>query len=241
MVILASGGIGIAWRRLRRRGLEDFSLREGYLLGIVVHVVMLALMLTLPWAVAVDVLGAIGVPVIVIYPVATALLAALMVSRLRRERVVDTLHENEERLRLTLDATEQGLLRPQRADRRGHRQRPVRAHAGLRPRRLPRDERRLDRATPSRRPRGGGGNLSRLRRRGAPGVPRGVPSANALGRLEMDPLRRPAGRAGRGGPTPSDGRHPSRHLGAPRSRGCPAREREPLSRPACSTLPWRSW
>ena len=109
MVILASGGIGIAWRRLRRRGLEDFSLREAYLLGIVVHVVMLALMLTLPWAVAVDVLGAIGVPVIVIYPVATALLAALMVSRLRRERVVDTLHENEERLRLTLDATEQGL------------------------------------------------------------------------------------------------------------------------------------
>jgi PAS domain S-box-containing protein len=108
-VILASGCIGIAWRRLRGRGLDDLSLREAYLLGLVVHVVMLALMFTLPWAVAIDVIRAIGLPVIVIYPVATALLGALMANRLRRERIRDALADSEERLRLAADAADLGL------------------------------------------------------------------------------------------------------------------------------------
>jgi len=70
---------------------------------------MLALMFTLPWAVAVDVIGAIGLPVIVIYPVATALLVALIVNRLRQERVQQALRGSEERLRLAVDAADQGL------------------------------------------------------------------------------------------------------------------------------------
>ena len=108
-VIVASGCLGIAWSRLRRRGFEELSLRESYLFGVVVHVVMLALMFTLPWAVAVDVIGAIGLPVIVIYPVATALLVALIVNRLRQERVQQALRGSEERLRLAVDAADQGL------------------------------------------------------------------------------------------------------------------------------------
>jgi PAS domain S-box-containing protein len=109
-LIVASGCLGIAWSRLRRRGLEDLSLRECYLFGVVVHVVMLALLFTLPGAVAVDVIGAMGLPVIVIYPVATALLAALMVNRLRRERVLQPLRDSEERLRLALNASNIGLF-----------------------------------------------------------------------------------------------------------------------------------
>jgi PAS domain S-box-containing protein len=108
-VIVASGCLGIAWSRLRRRRLEDLPLRECYLLGVVVHVVMLALMFTLSGAVAVDVIGVIGLPVIVIYPVATALLAALMVNRLRREQVQQPLRDSEERLRLALAAADLGL------------------------------------------------------------------------------------------------------------------------------------
>ena len=106
--IVASGCLGIAWRR-RRRGLEDLSLRECYLFGVVVHAVMLALMFTLPWAVAVNVIGAIGLPVIVIYPVATALLAGLTVNRLRREKLRGVLEVNEERLRVAADAADLGL------------------------------------------------------------------------------------------------------------------------------------
>jgi PAS domain S-box-containing protein len=108
-VIVASGLIGIGWRRLRQGAIEDIRFGELYRLGITVHVVMLALMLTLPMDTAVRVLGAIGLPVIVIYPVATAVLGALMASRLRRERTADVLAASEERLRLALSAADQGL------------------------------------------------------------------------------------------------------------------------------------
>ena len=109
-VIVASGLIGIGWRRFRRGAVEDIRIGELYLLGFAVHVVMLALMVTLPAGTAVRVLEAIGLPVIVIYPVATALLGALMASRLKRERTATALAASEERLRLALSAADQGLF-----------------------------------------------------------------------------------------------------------------------------------
>ncbi len=108
-VVLVSGAIGIGWRRLRRGRLAEIGFTELYLLGILVHVVMLGLMLGLPAGTAQQVLGAIGAPVIIIYPTATAVLGALMVGRLRRERVRDELREGEERLRLALAAGDVGL------------------------------------------------------------------------------------------------------------------------------------
>jgi PAS domain S-box-containing protein len=94
-VIIASGVIGIAWRHFRRRPLAEISWRELYLFGIVIHLTMLAMMLTLPWETALRVLSNIALPVLVIYPPGTALLGTLMVNRLRRERAED---ENRELL-----------------------------------------------------------------------------------------------------------------------------------------------
>ncbi|MEW6226178.1 MAG: PAS domain S-box protein [Chloroflexota bacterium] len=108
-VIVESGLMGIAWRRIRRGAVEDIGIGELYLLGIAVHVVMLALMVTLPAGTAIRVLEAIALPVIVIYPVATALLGALMASRLKRERTAAALATSEERLRLAVSAADQGL------------------------------------------------------------------------------------------------------------------------------------
>ncbi|MDP2350667.1 MAG: LytS/YhcK type 5TM receptor domain-containing protein [Chloroflexota bacterium] len=108
-VIIASGLIGIGWRRLRQGRLETIPVQELYLLGLVVHLVMLALMLTLPWDIAMRVLAAIGLPVILIYPVATAALGVLMINRLRRARATRNLRVSEERLRLALAAADQGL------------------------------------------------------------------------------------------------------------------------------------
>ncbi|MHB8091882.1 MAG: PAS domain S-box protein [Syntrophales bacterium] len=85
-VIILSGAIGIAWRHFRGRPLDETSWRELYLFGIVVHLAMLAMMLTLPWETALRVLSNIIVPVLVIYPVGTALLGTLMVNRLHREK-----------------------------------------------------------------------------------------------------------------------------------------------------------
>ena len=85
-VIVTSGGIGMAWRHLRRRKLEDISVRELYVLGLVVHIAMLLWMLSLPWPLAMSVLSTISLPVMVIYPVGTALLGWLMVNRDARKR-----------------------------------------------------------------------------------------------------------------------------------------------------------
>ena len=83
--------------------------RELYLFGLVVHVVMLALMLTLPWHVAMKVLGNISLPVIVIYPVGTALLGSLLVNYLQRERTGKQLCESMDRYRLLVDTANEGI------------------------------------------------------------------------------------------------------------------------------------
>lgn len=108
-VILASGCIGMAWRHHRRKRTRDVSFGEIYLLGIVVHVTMLALMFTLPWDTALGVVSTIGLPVLVIHPLATALLGALVANRRRGNWLVTQLRESEERLRLALSAANQGL------------------------------------------------------------------------------------------------------------------------------------
>ncbi len=102
-VILTSGLIGIAWRRFRRRPLAEIAWWELYLFGMVVHLGMLGMMLTLPWATALRVLSNITLPVILIYPLATALLGVLMVNRLRHKQVDDALRGSEKRYRALIE------------------------------------------------------------------------------------------------------------------------------------------
>lgn len=85
-VILASGLLGLAWRRRYRDALADLGWRPLYALGIAVHVVMLALMLTLGWPSASQVLMAIGLPVLIIHPAATVALGLLLARRIKWAR-----------------------------------------------------------------------------------------------------------------------------------------------------------
>lgn len=103
-VILVSGGLGLAWRHRRRSTLADLSWRELYVFGVVVHVFMLALMLTLPWEIARRVLAGIGLPVLIVYPAATTALGLLLVNRIRRERAIDALAESAARYRTLFEA-----------------------------------------------------------------------------------------------------------------------------------------
>jgi diguanylate cyclase (GGDEF)-like protein/PAS domain S-box-containing protein len=109
-VILASGSIGIAWRYFRRSPLSNITWGELYLFGLVIHLAMLALMLTLPWETALRVLSNIALPVILTYPAGTALLGLLILNRLRRELVEETLRENEEKYRTILESIEDGYF-----------------------------------------------------------------------------------------------------------------------------------
>lgn len=108
-VILASGTIGMVWKYRNPRDLAELSFSELYGFGVVVHFVMLALMALLPGAVVMESLIKIGIPVMVMYPVATALLGKLMVSRHRQVRSEDALRTSEERFAYAMDATTDGL------------------------------------------------------------------------------------------------------------------------------------
>ncbi len=108
-VILASGILGIVWRFLRRHPLDELSLKALYGFGVVVHLVMLLLMFTLPLNQALKVLSEISIPVMLIYPLATLLLGALLTNHLKRQRVSMELQDSEERLRLSLASARQGI------------------------------------------------------------------------------------------------------------------------------------
>ncbi len=101
-VVFASGGIALLWRRCRRESLEAMSRTELFLFGVIVHIVMLLLMLTLPGDLGWKVLSGVAVPVIVIYPTITMLLGALLVNRLCQKDARIALQASEERLRATL-------------------------------------------------------------------------------------------------------------------------------------------
>lgn len=108
-VIVASGLIGIAWRHFKRQPLCLTSWRELYLLGFAIHLSMIALMFGLPWDIALRVVENISLPVLVIYPLGTALMGMLLVNRLRRERFSDDLRDSEERYRQIVEASLEGV------------------------------------------------------------------------------------------------------------------------------------
>ncbi|HEU6454276.1 MAG TPA: EAL domain-containing protein [Roseateles sp.] len=95
-VILGAGCLGLLWRRWRRDPNRHVGIRELYLFGVVLHVCMLIiLVLLLPKANASTLLDAIALPVMLVYPVATALLGTLIGSRIKHERQADALAESE--------------------------------------------------------------------------------------------------------------------------------------------------
>jgi PAS domain S-box-containing protein len=108
-VIITSAAIGLGWRYLRRHRNDHPSLGELYLLGIVVHLAMLAWMLSLPRTMVYEVLAKITLPVICIYPLATALLGKLMISRQTQLESEKALAKREHYLRTILLTTADGF------------------------------------------------------------------------------------------------------------------------------------
>jgi len=97
LVILSSASIGL----LGRLGLkpEDHppSSPTLYLLGLSVHLVMLLLMFTLPGGVALEVIRRIGLPVMLLYPLATVLTGKILSDQLDARQLMRALQEREQR------------------------------------------------------------------------------------------------------------------------------------------------
>jgi PAS domain S-box-containing protein len=109
-VIISSGTIGLLWRHSLKKKISKISLKELYGFGIIIHLAMLVMALLLPWQTTMKILSNISVPVLVIYPIVTALLGLLMVNRIRREQSSDALAESEELLRLAVEAGSIGFF-----------------------------------------------------------------------------------------------------------------------------------
>jgi PAS domain S-box-containing protein len=108
-VILASGIIGIVWRHRRHHTLDRLGWGELFLFGLVVHITMLALMFTLPWNMAISVVTRISLPVLMIYPLGTALFGRLIVKRLQSEKTRVDLAESEKRYRVLVETAKEGI------------------------------------------------------------------------------------------------------------------------------------
>ncbi|MBA4742728.1 MAG: EAL domain-containing protein [Azoarcus sp.] len=116
-VIVASGLIGYLWRARRAGSLADMRGREFYALGLAVHAVMIALMMTLPAGVGAGVIAAIGAPVMIVHPLATAALGILLANRLRRDRSERELERSEALYRSLVDSLPQNIFRYDREGR----------------------------------------------------------------------------------------------------------------------------
>ncbi|MDP3213383.1 MAG: PAS domain S-box protein, partial [Deltaproteobacteria bacterium] len=118
VVIATSALIGVAWRR-RRPDLGRLTFAQIYGFGVLVHTVMLVDMFIGGWAAGVHLLGRIAVPVMVVYPLATAAIGVVLSDRERQNRTRRSLLRAtraakalSEAARAITNATEEtGLLR----------------------------------------------------------------------------------------------------------------------------------
>lgn len=97
--ILCSGCMGLLLARFSKRPTYLFSTVEFYFYGIVIHVVMLLLMLTMPEGMGVPIIQQIALPVMLIFPLGTVLLAKLLsgqeIQKRNKEELVQTMNTLE--------------------------------------------------------------------------------------------------------------------------------------------------
>lgn len=108
-VIISSGSIGIIWKILRPGWRHKNYLMELLAMGILVHAIMLCCTLLLPGGIVLQTLRIIAAPVIIIYPVGTILLGALMIKRSENWETRKKLQRSEERWHFALEGAGDGV------------------------------------------------------------------------------------------------------------------------------------
>ncbi|MDD3307464.1 MAG: diguanylate cyclase [Acetobacterium sp.] len=99
LVTMTSALIGLIWYKYRLPAILQKSEKvwpELYLFGLVIHLTMLADMLTLPDQQGLLVLAAITLPVLIIYPIGTLLLCLVMLQGLKNQAAEKNLMESRE-------------------------------------------------------------------------------------------------------------------------------------------------
>lgn len=110
-VIFAAAGVGLLARRYRSPTVELPGTRQLYAFGLAVHVLMLLILLILlPAAIRWPALGAMTVPVLLIFPLATILVGRILADQTQTRALVRSLRESNERLEVTLRSIGDGVI-----------------------------------------------------------------------------------------------------------------------------------
>ena len=109
LVILSAAGIGVFARSRLSPDERPPTPRQLYALGLIVHTVMLGLTMTLPGGLGPFVRLRLGASIIILFPLATVLAGKLLSDQVEAQRSLAALRESEERFKLSMEATNDGL------------------------------------------------------------------------------------------------------------------------------------
>ena len=102
-VIIATGAVGLGARRVVGPDLTRMRAWQLAVIGLVAHVVMLAMFVLVPFEGSTEVLREIALPVLIVYPTAVVLVGMLLVRRRRDAMTARQLAESESRYRSVFD------------------------------------------------------------------------------------------------------------------------------------------
>ncbi len=107
--IIGPALLGLAFRRASRGRPERLGVPTLYGMGIAAHVLMLACqLLVVPWPDGVRVIERIWLPVMVVFPVATVVMALLLQTEAKRAHAEEALRESEDRLKRVFESANAG-------------------------------------------------------------------------------------------------------------------------------------
>ena len=96
-VIISSASIGLLWRYLIYPKTRRWRYLSVFLMGIIVHVMMLVCTLLLPYPKNIDTIRTIALPVMTIYPISSILLSVLLIRQQEYREVQNQLAQSKER------------------------------------------------------------------------------------------------------------------------------------------------
>jgi PAS domain S-box-containing protein len=109
LVIMASTLLGLGFHQLWVRRGQPLTAGRLWLLGLLVHAVMLLLMFTLPAGAGPVVIKRLGLPILLVYPLVTVLIGKVIASQEAGMRSVAALRESEERWKFAIEGAGDGL------------------------------------------------------------------------------------------------------------------------------------
>ena len=84
--MLLSGMVGSLWRYYRKNQIADMAFKELYSFGFIVHLVVLMCIFLLPSELSLNLLSQIGLPILLLFPLVTALIGLMLSRRFEIER-----------------------------------------------------------------------------------------------------------------------------------------------------------